>query len=332
MKPRFLVIGSNSFSGAHFVRYLLDLGHYVLGVSRSDEPHTVFLPYRWLEGNQQEHFQFQRIDLNYDLDRLIDLITKHRPEYIVNFSAQSMVAESWQTPEHWYQTNVIAQVKLHDQLRKLDFLKKYVHVSTPDAYGSTEDWVTEHYRVAPSTPYAVSRVACDLHLMSFYKAYGFPVVFTRSATIYGPGQPLYCIVPRSLFFARTGRRLQLFGSGHSVRSFIHIDDVADATYRIALHGAAGTTYHISTRSTVSIRELVERICAMMGMAFGEWVDVIEDRLGNDQAYRLDSTRLRKELCWKDWVGLDQGLCGTLQWIDQNLVTLARLPTDYQHKP
>lgn len=90
MKPRFLVIGSNSFSGAHFIGYLLDLGHYVLGVSRSDEPHTVFLPYRWLEGNQQERFQFQRIDLNHDLDRLMDLIQEHRPEYIVNFAAQSM--------------------------------------------------------------------------------------------------------------------------------------------------------------------------------------------------------------------------------------------------
>lgn len=124
----------------------------------------------------------------------------------------------------------------------------------------------------------------------------------------------------------------MYGSGQSVRSFIYIDDVADATYRIALHGAVGTTYHISTCSTVSIRELVERIGAMVGMPLEEWVDVIEDRLGADQAYQLDSTRLRQELCWKDWVGLDQGLQETLRWVDQNLTTLAQLPIDYQHKP
>jgi len=80
-----------------------------------------------------------------------------------------MVAQSWKTPEHWYQTNVVGQVKLHDALRKLDFIKKYVHVTTPEVYGSTDGWVTENFNFNPSTPYAVSRAACDLHLMSFLR-------------------------------------------------------------------------------------------------------------------------------------------------------------------
>lgn len=330
MTDRFLVIGSNSFSGAHFVRHLLKQGDEVLGVSRSDQPHAVFLPYQWLDRGQ-DRFQFYRIDLNHDLDRLIDLIQAQRPAYIVNFAAQGMVAQSWQIPEHWYQTNVVAQVKLHDRLRKLDFLKKYVHFSTPEAYGSTEGWVKEHFHFAPSTPYAVSRAACDLHLMSFYNAYGFPVVFTRAANVYGPGQQLYRIIPRSLLFARTGRRLQLHGGGHSVRSFIHIEDVAEATHRVALQGEPGTTYHISTRATVSIRELVARIGEMTGIAFEDLVEVTEDRLGKDQAYLLDSARLRDDLGWNDRIDLNQGLNETLDWIDENLTELQHLPQDYQHK-
>lgn len=330
MNPRFLVIGSNSFSGAHFVRHLLEHGYNVLGVSRSNEPPSVFLPYRWL-ARGQERFQFQRIDLNHDLDRLMELIQEQRPAYIVNFAAQGMVAQSWQIPEHWYQTNVVAQVKLHDRLRRLDFLKKYVHVTTPEVYGSTEGWVKEHFHFAPSTPYAVSRAACDLHLMSFYKAYGFPVVFTRAANVYGPGQQLYRIIPRSLLFAMTGQRLQLHGGGQSVRSFIHIEDVADATRRVALQGEPGTTYHISTRATVSIRELVARIGEITDIAFEDLVEITEDRLGKDQAYLLDSARLRDDLGWNDRIDLDQGLNETLAWIDQNLAELQQLPQDYQHQ-
>ena len=123
MTEKFLVIGSNSFSGAHFVFHLLEKGHKVLGVSRSAEPHEVFLPYKWLPSGL-EGFHFERIDLNHDLDRLMEMIREHKPAYIINFAAQGMVSQSWETPEHWYQTNVVAQVKLHDQLRKLKFLKR----------------------------------------------------------------------------------------------------------------------------------------------------------------------------------------------------------------
>lgn len=232
---RFLVIGSNSFSGASFSNYLLQNNHEVMGVSRSEQINDVFLPYQW-DLQVKEGFQFHQVDLNNDLSNLIQLIIDYQPQYIVNFAAQGMVAQSWDTPEDWYQTNVVAQVKLHNELRKLSFVTKYVHVSTPEAYGSTDGWVKEHYNFSPSTPYAVSRAACDLHLLSFFKAYNFPVVFTRAANVYGAGQQLYRIVPRALLFARMNKRLSLHGGGHSVRSFIHIDDVASATLKIASDG------------------------------------------------------------------------------------------------
>ena len=177
---KFLVIGSNSFSGAQFVKFLLQQGIEVLGVSRSEELNDVYLPYKWENDTIAGKFIFKKIDLNKNLDELITLLHEFKPEFIVNFAAQGMVAQSWETPQDWYQTNVVGQVKLHDQLRKLPFIKKYVHVTTPEAYGSTDGWIKESFHFAPSTPYAVSRAACDLHLMSFFKAYNFPVVFTRA--------------------------------------------------------------------------------------------------------------------------------------------------------
>jgi dTDP-glucose 4,6-dehydratase len=330
MNRRFLVIGSNSFSGAQFIKYLLQRRHNVLGVSRSEEPNPALLPYTWQP--YQANFKFHQIDLNSQLPELINLIKEFEPEYIVNFAAQGMVSQSWITPEHWYQTNVVGQVRLHDELRKLAFLKKYVHVSTPEVYGSTDGWVKESFHFAPSTPYAVSRAACDLHLMSFLKAYQFPVVFTRSANVYGPGQQLYRIIPRAMLCARLGKKMQLHGGGHSIRSFIHMDDVADATYRIAIDGVAGDSYHISTRETVSVRDLVEKIADLTRTPFKDLVQVSEERLGKDQAYQLESSKIRQDLNWSDRVSLGDGLKETLAWVDENLEVLRTLPADYIHKP
>ena len=97
-----------------------------------------FLPYA--SHDSLGNFAFKVIDLNHQLDELMELINEFRPTHVVNFAAQGMVAQSWLQPEHWYQTNVVAQVKFHDRLRKCDFLKKYVHVTTPEAYGSTGGW------------------------------------------------------------------------------------------------------------------------------------------------------------------------------------------------
>lgn len=329
MKNRFLIIGSNSFSGAQFIKYLLHNDYEVVGISRSEEINAVYLPYKWekLEGN----FRFHQIDINHQLDELIDIMVDFKPEYIVNFAAQGMVAQSWEIPQDWYQTNVVAQVKLHDQLRKLKFIKKYVHVTTPEAYGSTEGWIKESFLFSPSTPYAVSRAACDLHLMSFFKAYQFPVVFTRAANVYGPGQQLYRIIPRTMLYARLGKKMNLHGGGLSIRSFIHMNDVSSATLKIATNGIPGESYHISTNDKISIRGLVEKICDLTSTSFSDLVNVSDDRLGKDQAYLLDSNKLRNDFSWQDEIGLNEGLTDTLTWVDNNLDILEKLPADYIHK-
>lgn len=329
--PKILVIGSNSFSGASFVDFALRQGSEVLGTSRSAEPHRCLLPYRW--NGQDDRFRFYQYDLNEHLDEIIDLVKTERPSYVVNFASQSMVGESWAHPEHWFMTNVVSTVKLHDRLRHFDFMDKYVHITTPEVYGSTGGgFISEDTPFNPSTPYAVSRAAADMSLKSFFDAYQFPVVATRAANVYGPGQQLYRIIPRTILFLRTGQKLQLHGGGHSRRSFIHIEDVSDATWKIMLNGKLGETYHISTNEIVSIRELVEMICGKLGVAFDTAVEVVGERLGKDLAYQLDSTKLRTTLGWADKVGLEQGLEECVRWVDDNLDAMRSLPQNYIHKP
>jgi len=323
------VIGSNSFSGASFCAHLLARGVDVLALSRSPELDDVFLPYRWKSAKAT--LQFEQLDLNHDLDRVMVLIGERRPRLIFNFAAQSMVGESWDKPDDWMRTNVVTVARLAERLRHLDFLDRYVHVTTPEVYGSTDGWITENSAVNPSTPYAVSRAAGDMLFKIYRETFDLPVVSTRAANVYGAGQPLYRIIPRTVFFLLTGRKLQLHGGGVSTRSFIHMDDVASATWTIATEAPVGETYHISTNRIVSIRELVEMLCQMLGVRFEQAVDVAPERLGKDSAYWLNSEKLRK-LGWQDRVTLEAGLADVIDWARRNLAQLEQQPHGYIHKP
>ncbi|MGY4287248.1 dTDP-glucose 4,6-dehydratase [Bradyrhizobium sp. LM2.7] len=276
--------------------------------------------------------RFRRVDLNNDLETLKSLLAAERPTHVVNFAAQSMVGESWLYPDHWMMTNVISAVRLHDILRNYDGLTRYVHVTTPEVYGSTEGWVKEDAPFNPSTPYAVSRAAGDMSLRTYFANYQFPVVFTRAANVYGPGQQLYRIVPRTIVAAIGGQKLRLDGGGKSVRVFIHMTDVSDATLKIAQGGALGETYHISGYELVSIRALVEMILKRLGKSFEECVEIGPERPGKDTAYTLDSFKLRTELGWRDTFSLQQGIDDVIAWAERFRTDLPKLPTKYEHKP
>jgi len=323
-----VVIGSNSFSGANFCKFLLEQGCEVLAISRSAEPADALLPYKWVRGQK---LAFHQLDINHHLSEIDNLLDKLRPEYVYNFAAQSMVGQSWDNPEDWFMTNAVSSIKFHNILRHKDYLVKYIHISTPEVYGSCEGLVSEEHIFNPSTPYAVSRAAADMSLKTFFDVHKFPVVTTRAANVFGEGQQLYRIVPKTIMSVLKGETLPLHGGGHSTRSFIHMDDVSDATLRIGQQGKVGSCYHISTSKVVSIRSLVSKICELLDADFSALCDITDDRPGKDAAYLLDSSKLRNELGWQDKVSLEDGLERTIDWAQANFDTLVQQPQTYIHK-
>jgi len=324
-----LVLASNSFSASSFVDHLLTAGYKVLGLGRSEEIAPVFRPYGL--NPKISNFTFKQIDMNGGAQAIADLVREHEIEYIFNFAAQSMVAQSWDHPEHWYQTNAVALAELGNLLVKEKSVKKFIHFTTPEVYGSTSGWLKETFNFAPSTPYAVSRAAGDWHLKCLFENYGFPVIFTRAANVYGPGQQLYRIIPRTILSALTGQKLPLHGGGKSIRSFIHIDDVSTALEAIMKDGVNGDSYHISTNEMISIFELVQTLANLLKVDVEELVERGPERPGKDFAYQLSSEKIRNELGWVDKIDLNAGLADTLDWAKLNLDTLRDLPVNYEHK-
>jgi len=326
---KIIVIGSNSFSGSHFVDFLLDKTQYnLIGISRSQEKENFYLPYKKRDLSK---FQFYQFDLNRNIPDILKLLDEYKPDYIVNFASQGMVGESWDNPEHWYKTNVLSTVALTNDLKDRSYLKKYVQVSTPEVYGNCTGIVTEDTPFNPSTPYACSKAAADVFIQLLVKTFKFPAVFTRAANVYGPGQQLFRIIPRSIVYIKYCRKIRLHGGGEAKRSFIHIKDVCNATTKIMEKASPGEIYHLSTPELHSIKNIVKIICDKMKVKFDASIENVETRLGLDSAYILDSVKAEKEFSWKPQITLDDGIDEVVNWVDENWEEIKKQPLEYVHK-
>jgi dTDP-glucose 4,6-dehydratase len=330
MNPKILIIGGNSFSGSYFINYLRENNfNEIHSISRSEEPILPLAPHKW---PKEGSYIFKKFHLVDDFELLDSYIKKTKPNLVFNFAAQSMVAQSWSTPEDWFMTNSVGFAKLLSSINKLDSLDKYIHISTPEVYGNCEGSVSENYPFNPTTPYASSRAAADMLLKNYNDAYNFPSITTRAANVYGPGQQLYRIIPKTIFSILKKEKLNLHGGGVSTRSFIHMKDVSDATLQLGLKkDLFGETFHISTNEFISIRDLVELICKKMNVSFNDYVEIGDERLGKDLNYQLSSKKLIEELRWKPEISIDKGVAETINWLNSNFSVLKNTDAFYKHK-
>ena len=325
-----LIIGSNSFAGSDFADYLLSKKFKVYGVSRNKEINKEHLRYK--NNINLKNFKFFKVDLNLkkDLNKLIKLIKKQKINYIVNFAAQGMVAESWINPQDWYLTNVVSNSILIKELSKLK-IKKYLNFSTPEVYGHTSSLMKESNIFAPTTPYAISRSAQDLNLLAHYKTYNFPVVFTRAANIYGPYQQSFRIIPKIIISILTNKKIPIHGKGDTLRSFVYMPDVSRALCKILLDKKnIGETFHISTKRFISILQLVKLINKLMNIKHKN-IYHVKERDGKDLKYTLNSNKIRKLYSWSEQTDLLNGIFDTIDWVKKNINYFKKAPLKYIHK-
>jgi dTDP-glucose 4,6-dehydratase len=330
MSRKIVVLGANSFSGQDFVDLLLDNpGNNVIGISRSPERSEVFLKYKLR--SQLAQYRYAQLDLNQDTAAVLALLDAEKPSHIVNFAAQSEVAPSWDHPEHWFETNTVALAKLVNHLRKQTYLEKYVHISSPEAYGSCEGNVTEDAPLNPSTPYAASKAAADMLLRTYCKQFGFPLVTVRGTNVYGARQQLFKIIPRSVIYVKLGKKIELHGGGVAVKSYIHIRDISRGELAILDRGTVGQIYHLSPDRGVSVRAVVETICERMKKPFEQAVTMVGERPGQDAAYVIDSSKARLELGWAPSITLKDGLSEVIDWVERYWGQISNQVLEYQHK-
>ena len=265
------------------------------------------------------------------MPQFLEFLDTTEPQTITNFAAQSEVAPSWENPDQWFQTNCVSLASLVKHLSERDYLDRYLHISSPEVYGSCESLVTETSPVNPSTPYAASKAAADMLLKSFAEYKGFPLVTVRATNVYGARQQLFKIMMRTSIFIRLNRRIPLHGGGQAVKSYIHIRDVSKGEKVVLERGRLGEIYHLSPEKGIRVRDVVAALANAMGKRLEDVAEDVEERLGQDAVYEIDSTKVRDEFGWRPLISFEDGVQEIVAWIDKYWSQIQDAPHDYIHR-
>ena len=326
MGKKYLVLGGGGSFGIHTSFYLLDHAEpsKVIGVGRNplrSKPFSLGIETR-------ESYEYHARHVTYELDLLLEFLDSEKPEVIINFAAQGEGAVSWKNSWRFFETNSMALARLCEELMKRDWLERFIHIGTSEMYGSVDHPTREDEPIKPSSPYAASKVAFDLYLMSIHKHLGFPMNIIRPSNAYCPGQLLHRVIPKAVWCGLTGNILPLQGGGRAEKSYIHARDLARAVHMVSEKAPLGKIYNAGPKDPTSIREVVERTAKALNISFEKLCEVTDDRLGQDSRYWLDSSLIKSEVGWEPNIEWEEGLDEMVSWGRRYLEDIRHLPTNY----
>lgn len=323
----YVVLGGGGSFGIHTSKYLLDHANpkKVIAIGRNppkSEPFTLNV------GKDDPRYEYHQIHVVHEQDRLFELFDKEQPAVIVSYAAQGEGAVSWKTSWRFFDTNGTALVKMAEELMSRDYMERFIQIGTSELYGSVDRAMKEDDPIRPTSPYAASKAAFDLYLLSVANVLKFRMNIIRPSNAYCPGQLLHRVIPRAVLCGLTGQKLPLQGGGRAKKSYIHARDLARAILLVADKAPLGTVYNAGPPLPISIRELVEKTADALGMPFEQLCEVTPDRLGQDSQYWLDSSAIKRDVGWEPQIPLEEGLAEMVEWGRTYLPQLQGVSTDY----
>jgi len=307
-----LVTGGAGFIGSNYVRWLFE---------NTDAEVTVFdaLTYAGVRENLAEfddspRFSFVHGDIT-DRDAVSAALPGH--SHVVHFAAESHVDRSILGPDAFISANVGGTNVMCDVARQHD-VERFLHISTDEVYGSIDEGsFVESDPLEPRSPYSASKASSDLVALAYRETHGLPVVITRSANQFGPHQFPEKVIPLFVTNLADGLNVPLYGDGLNIRDWTYVEDNCAAVHLVLETGAEGEIYNIGAGNELTNRELTEAILKRTGHG-DDRIDYVEDRLGHDRRYSIDTTKVRA-LGWQPATGFDDALDLTIGWYQDNRV-------------
>ncbi|ASY10033.1 dTDP-glucose 4,6-dehydratase [Candidatus Planktophila lacus] len=293
--PKIIVTGGAGFIGSRFVALLLE--NDLPGFEDWDviviDALTYAGSYQNIVGfEENKRFKFVHGNI-LDAPVIDDLI--RNSDGIINFAAETHVDRSISSPREFIETNYLGVANILQSIHK--YSKRYLQISTDEVYGSVlNGYSVESDSLDPSSPYSASKAAADLLVLSYKKTFNSDVVITRCSNNYGPNQFPEKIIPFFIKLLKEGKQVPVYGNGLNTRDWIHVDDHCKAINLVFHHGKSGEIYNVGDVEHLTNLELVEII--LNEFSFGkERIEFVQDRLGHDFRYAINSNKIRSELNW-----------------------------------
>ena len=195
MNDKYLILGGGGSFGIHTAFYLLrNTDSEIIGIGRNSMRPRPFS----LGIEDESRYKYHSCHITYELDLLMELIDCKKPNVIINFAAQGEGAVSWKHSWRFFETNCVGLSRLVEELMKRDYLKRFIHIGTSEMYGSVTHAAKEDEPIKPSSPYAASKIAFDMYLVSVHRFLKFPMNIIRPSNAYCPGQLLHRVIPKAV--------------------------------------------------------------------------------------------------------------------------------------
>ncbi len=304
-----LITGGAGFIGSNFVRHVLSLDLPVRIV--------VFDALTYAGNLENLDEVLDRVSVVKgdicDMEAVEAALKGHDIDTVVHFAAESHVDRSILGPLVFTRTNVLGTHTLVEACRRQG-ISRFIHISTDEVYGSLgEDGrFTETSPLDPTSPYAASKAASDLVVLSAVKTFGFPAVVLRCSNNYGPYQFPEKLIPLMITRALADQSLPVYGDGMNVRDWIHTSDYARAVMAALERGVPGEVYNVGCNNEWTNIDIVRLILKELGKP-ESLITFVADRPAHDRRYAIDSTRIQEELGWMPRVPFETGIVDTISW-------------------
>ncbi len=307
---RILVTGGMGFIGSNFIRYLLRKYDYTIinydALTYAGNPEN-------LKDIISERYAFY-----YGRVECIEELMKAARDVdaIVHFAAETHVDRSIEDPSLFLKTNVLGTYSVLEVARKLR-IKKVVHVSTDEVYGSLPDgeYAHEDSPFSPSSPYAASKASADLLAFSFFNTYFLPVSIVRPSNNFGPFQYPEKFIPLAITNIIEGLPIPVYGDGRNIRDWLYVEDCCEAIDLVLHRGSPGEAYNIGAGYELRNIDVVRRIVNILGKG-DDFIKFVEDRPAHDYRYSMDCRKIRA-LGWSPRLNFERGLEKTVSWYVDN---------------
>jgi dTDP-glucose 4,6-dehydratase len=324
----YLVTGAAGFIGANYVHFL-----------RRQEPYAevIAVDYLGFASNlpnldaDDERVVFEKADIA-DHAAVLELYRRYRPDYVVNFAAESHNDRAIIDPSAFMRSNAVGAQVMLECSRKVP-VAAHLHVSTIEVYGelpADRDWFDESSPLNAKTPYSAAKAAGDQIVRAYMQTYpDMNIRMTHCANNYGPYQLPEKLIPLMITNVLRGRRIPVYGDGLQQRDWLHVLDHCRAVHAV-LHAGLGPVpaeaatdasllpiFDVSARFEVSNLEIVRRVLAELGRNPEEWVEHVADRPNHDRRYLINPAKLERELGWAPTVEFESGLAATVAWYVEN---------------
>ena len=223
---------------------------------------------------------------------------------------------------------------------------RYHQVSTDEVYGSLgpEGFFTEETPLCPHSPYSASKTSADHVVCAYRDTYHMPVSITRCSNNYGPYQFPEKLIPLIINNILQGKKLPVYGKGENIRDWLYVEDHCKAIDLVVREAEPGSIYNVgghNERQNIQIVKIIIKTIHDLlqdnsqrrtllsrkdkdanGQIDISWINddlitFVKDRLGHDQRYGIDPSKIKADLGWEPDTPFEVGIVKTIRWNLEN---------------